>query len=391
MAETGEAKLAEGYINEESIAKMRSLIGTKFRIADSIYNEEATKLAIEKFADGIGDPNPLWRDLEYAKKTKYGTIPAPPSFVWGVFSSVQFGWRGLGGFHNATDLYFYKPVLLGDKVTPESIYRGFDGPKESQFAERMVIDHVDDDYYNQRQELVAQIKWNVIRYERAKAREKGKYSGTQIPHPWTEAELVRIEDEVLAEEIRGSELRYWEDVNVGDEMTPVVKGPLGLTDIIAFICGGGPPIPRVTAHGVQLSKYRKHPAWAFRDPNTHALEPVFAVHYNQAAAKQQGLPYPYDVGVQRHCWQMESLTDWMGDDGWLKRSYAEYRGFVYLSDVVWLKGKVTKKYFDENDEPCVDIETSGTNQRGDNVMPGMGTVILPSREKGTFPLDRRLK
>ena len=70
-------------------------------------------------------------------------------------------------------------------------------------------------------------------------------------------------------------IRYWEDVEVGEELKPVVKGPLGMTDEIAFLIGGGAPIPRLAAHGVQLRQYRRHPAWAFRDPTTHALEPIY--------------------------------------------------------------------------------------------------------------------
>jgi hypothetical protein len=80
----------------------------------------------------------------------------------------------------------------------------------------------------------------------------------------------------------------------------------------------------------------------------------------------------------------------MGNDGWLKRCRAEYRKFVYLSDVLWFKGKVVNKYVDEQGEPCVDIDTSAVNQRGEEVMPGNATVVLPSREKNIWPLDRRL-
>ena len=80
----------------------------------------------------------------------------------------------------------------------------------------------------------------------------------------------------------------------------------------------------------------------------------------------------------------------MGDDGWIKRNYAEYRRFVYHSDVVWFRGKVTNKYVDENGECCVDIETSAVNQRGENTAPGESTIILSSRENGTSPLDSRL-
>jgi hypothetical protein len=127
--------------------------------------------------------------------------------------------------------------------------------------------------------------------------------------------------------------------------------------------------------------------WAFRDPNTGALEPTFAVHYHVDAAKSAGVPYMYDVGAQRQQWLIQHLTSWMGDEGWLKTCFAEYRRFVYLSDVVWLKGKVTKKYVDDAGESCVDIETWAENQRGENVMPGHSTVILPSKTRNTCQLN----
>lgn len=120
------------------------------------------------------------------------------------------------------------------------------------------------------------------------------------------------------------------------------------------------------------------------------MEPVYSVHYNQAAANAVGLPYPYDVGAQRQCWLIHLLTNWMGDEGWLKKNYAEYRKFVYLSDVVWFKGMVTRKYVDEDGEYAADIETHGINQRGEDTIPGRSTVILPSRNAGTSPVKRRL-
>ena len=81
MAEK-EAKMADARITPEMIEEMRSKAGLKLRIDHSINNEEAVRLAIKKFADGIGDPNPLWSDAEYARKTRYGNIVAPPSWVW---------------------------------------------------------------------------------------------------------------------------------------------------------------------------------------------------------------------------------------------------------------------------------------------------------------------
>jgi acyl dehydratase len=90
--ESKEIKMADAVITDEMIAKMRQLTGKKLRIENSINNEEATRIAIRKFADGIGDSNPLWNDEEYAQKTRYGSIVAPPSWIYSVFSGLQFGW-----------------------------------------------------------------------------------------------------------------------------------------------------------------------------------------------------------------------------------------------------------------------------------------------------------
>jgi acyl dehydratase len=383
------AKMAEGTFTPELIAEMKSKIGLKLRVEDALFNEEATRTAIRKFADGIGDPNPLWRNQDYARKTRYGGIVAPPSWVLSVLSAIQFGWRGIAGFHSGSEFFFYKPVRAGDKITPEETFKGFDGPKPSAFADLMVVDYFENLYFNQRRETVSKMVLWVIRTERKRAREKGKYQSITLPHPWKEEELEKIEREVLREEIRGANPRYWEDVQIGEDLSPLVKGPLGFTDMVAFFVGGGSPV-KLEAHSVALKQYREKPNWAFRDPQTSALEPIFAVHYNRSASQAMGLPYPYDVGTQRQCWQIQFLTHWMGDDGWLKRCRAEYRKFVFLSDVLWFKGKVEKKYIDEDGEPCVDVSTSVSNQRGEEVMPGDATVVLPSREKKIWPLEKRL-
>ncbi|MFN2128014.1 MAG: acyl dehydratase, partial [Anaerolineales bacterium] len=127
-----------------------------------------------------------------------------------------------------------------------------------------------------------------------------------------------------------------------------------------------------------------------RDPNTMGYEPIFAVHYNKSAANAMGLPQPYDVGMQRHCWGIHLITNWMGDDAWLKRSYVEYKKFVYLSDVVRLKGKVIDKFIDDEGDYCARVERFAINQRDENVMPGYAIVALPSKVEKSSPLDNRI-
>lgn len=380
-------KLTEGLITDEGLAKLRKLVGKKLRVHP--YNTEATKDNIRHFCDGVGDPNPLWRDEEYAKKTRYGDIVAPPSWPFSVFPWVSVGLPGVHAWHSGHDWVFHKPIMRYDKINPEAIYKGY---KEAppKMARKVLINYGNGRYYDQGGKLVAEsIYWSHLA-ERAATREK-RYYEYELPHPWTEEEISKIEDEVIYSHfdcIRGSEVRFWEDVKVGDELPPLVKGPLTLWDEISFSAGVGPVHPQ--ANGVALQYFRKHPMWAYRSSSSFGLEPAYMVHFTREAANSAGLPYPYDVGVQRNCWLIQLFTNWMGDEGWLKRCYAEYRRFVYLSDVIWIKGKVTKKYVDEDGEYCVDVESEAPNQREENTMKARATIVLPSRDAGVWPVERRL-
>lgn len=372
-------ELARGKFTDEMLAEMRALIGTELRTELSVNNEYASRLAILRFAEGIGDDNPLWTDPSYAEQTSFGTLIAPPSFIFCCLGSVQVGWRGLGGFHAETKLTFHRPIRLGDRITARVVFDGFDGPSPSKFAGRRIKDYLRQEYRNQDDELVAVFICSRVRFERTEAQSRSTARSVEIPHPWTEEELERIEQDVLAERPRGATPRYWEDVAVGDELDIITKGPLGLTDEIAFVASGAAPIPRLAAHGVALRRYQRHPRWAFRDPRTHALEPVYSVHYNDYAARLQGAQAAYDVGIQRTCWQIHSLTHWMGDAGALKSADSQYRSHVYLSDVVRLGGRIVAKEVDEDGDHVVRIETWARNQRDQDVMPGVAVVSLPSR------------
>lgn len=387
------AQLSEGTLSDEELTKWQDRIGLSMRIG-SVFNQNVSFEATRNFSYGIGDANPVSMDTEYAKKTKYGALVASPAWVISAFPHwVLQGLPGVHADHSASDWEFLKPIYVNDKITPKCYFVGYD-VRSSAFAGKSAFEYQKFEYWNQRDELVSQGHCMLVRYERqvvkAKtAKGKGKYDSIKIPHPWTEKELEKVDQEVLAEEIRGSEPRYWEDVEVGDELPKLVKGPFGITDFISFTIGCCPV--QMAAHGIQLRTYKKHPAWGFRDAVTSAWEPVYSVHYNAAAARGVGAMYAYDAGVQRHSWVVNLLTNWMGDDAWVKNCNAQYRKFVYISDVVRISGKVIKKYIDENKELCVDVETHGINQRDEDTIMGKSTVILPSKGKGAIsPVEKRL-
>lgn len=377
------AELAKGKFTDAMLDEMRALIGTELRTEACLNNEYATRLAIMRFCEGIGDDNPLWTDVDYAKQSPHGSLIAPPSFIFACLGSVQVGWRGLGGFHCETKMTFNRNIRMDDRISARVVFDGFDGPKaDSNFGGRRIKDYLRQEYRNQHNELVATFICSRMRFERSEMQKRASERKLDVPHPWTDTEIAEIEEQVLAEKPRGATPRYWEDVQVGDEIDTITKGPIGLTDEIAFIAAGAAPIPRISAHGVALRRYRRHPSWAYRDPNTHALEPVYSVHYNDYAARLQGAQAAYDVGIQRTCWQIHSLTNWMGDAGLLKAADSQYRAHVYLSDVVRLGGRIESKEIDAEGNHVVRLTTWAWNQRKQNVMPGTAVIALPHRGAG---------
>lgn len=374
-------ELARGKFTDEMLANMRALIGTELRTDACLNNEYATRLAILRFCEGIGDDNPLWTDGEYAETGLHGTLVAPPSFIFACLGSIQVGWPGLGGFHCETKMNFNgTPIRVGDKITAKVTFDGFDGPiADSNFGGRRIKDYLRQEYFNQDNQQVATFICSRMRFERGEMQARAATRAITVPHPWKDEEIAVIEEQILAEKPRGATPRYWEDVQIGEEIDVITKGPLGLTDFIAFIAAGAAPIPRVSAHSVALKRYHKHPKWAFRDPKTHALEPVYSVHYNDYAAQLQGAQIAYDVGIQRTCWHIHSLTNWMGDAGRLKALTDQYRAHVYLGDVVRLGGRVEAKEIDADGDHVVRLTTWAHNQREQNVMPGTAVIVLPSR------------
>jgi acyl dehydratase len=369
---TDKPEVTFGKITEEGLTKLRAKFGVPYY--PQVQNEFATQDAIRQFAWGIGDDNPLWHDLEYARKSRYGHIIAPPFFLYGV--SAPQGMEGLPGvhaFHCGCNWEWFQIIHVNDRFTcvdtPTDLVE-----KHGKMGGRQFLQLGKTIYRNQRGEIVAINKRETMRVERQAATEKGKYKHI-TKYKYSAEELRKIDETYEKEEVRGKNPRFWEDVNVGDELTPIVKGPLGQTDMVEFWAGIG---GGQGAHRIRWKYMKRHPKWGVRDPETGTLEPMADVHYESDKADAIGVPVAYDLGIQRFSWAGHLITNWMGDDGFLKKLDARCKLFNVFGDTQFLKGTVTKKY-QEGNQYLVDIEIRTENQRGENTMPGHATVSLPSK------------
>ena len=77
--------------------------------------------AVRKFAQAIGDPNPLYYDEERSRRTRYGGIIAPPTFLRSFSpwpSSVAFRSPYPDLLDGGSEWEFFgPPVRPGDRIT----------------------------------------------------------------------------------------------------------------------------------------------------------------------------------------------------------------------------------------------------------------------------------
>jgi acyl dehydratase len=369
-------KAAEGKITDESLAAARAMIGAKLRPEQ--FLRDASVDSITMFSNGIGDLNPLFRDLEYPRWTHFGGLIAHPCFPWVHHwpGRSYWGLPGVHGFGVAIDCQFFRNVRPGDRISVWN--RVLDvREKPSKFSGRMVMQYVECTYTNQRDEVLCSALGLTARHEREASRKEGKYKEIKT-HVYTEEERARIDEMMLTEpdRIRGGNTRYWEDVNIGDSIDEVARGPLSMSDTMAFVIASG----RGAAHGVLLRYAAKHPKHFIRNEEAGGgIEYTGIGHHRESFAKEVGVPGMYDYLPQRACWFATAITNWMGDDAVLKRLRMEARMFNLQGDTTFITGAVVKKYTKDR---CalVDIEMRGTNQRSELTSPGFATVFLPSRD-----------
>lgn len=158
-------------------------------------------------------------------------------------------------------------------------------------------------------------------------------------------------------------------------MPHVVKGPLTVTDVIAWKMGWGYR-PFVRAHGIRLAFERRHPTSAI--PNAYGIPDVpERVHWEDELAQKIGVPAAFDYGPQRFTWMSQVVTNWMGDDGMLRKLRVQVRRTNHIGDTTWCRGKVVEKYIRDG-RPLVDCELWADDQRGRRTAQGWATVELPS-------------
>ena len=137
---------------------------------------------------------------------------------------------------------------------------------------------------------------------------------------------------------------YFEDVQVGDDLPALVKGPI---------------------QQIQLTRY----AGASGDFNP--------IHQDDEFAKAAGMGGVFAHGMLSMGFVAQAVTDWAGA-GTVRKIGVRFTALVRLKDTVTCKGRVLAKS-SKNDVHTVEIEIWAETQKGEKVVTGKATVALLSR------------
>jgi acyl dehydratase len=368
-------------ITEEALDALRQRVGVKITRTVEPWVTEVNVDAIRHWAWGIGDDNPLWLDPDHAGQTKYGAIIAPPTILYATNRVVSGYCGGLPGIHAmfaGTNWTWHLPVRLNTKVTTE-VYLKDLVERETAFAGRAIQQIYHGDFFTGEGDKLAECDSWVFRTERATARNRtDKYDREKPRKVYTDEEIARMHEMYANEKVRGATPRYWEDVVVGQELSPIAKGPMTVTGFIAFVQGWGGLYVR--AHKMASQLMRRHPGLGI--PNAYNVPDVpERVHWEEELAKAVGTPGAYDYGPERISWMGHALTNWIGDDGFLHQLDAKIVRHNPEGDFITINGRVTKKYQD-GDKHCVECELVATQQDEEESCVATATAFLPTRRAG---------
>jgi len=148
--------MAEGSIMNE---KLQKLIGTSTEPVILKVEEGA----IQRYAQAIDDPNPLFNDVGYARKSKHGRISCPPGFFgWPIKGEPRL-FELVGALIQAgappnlldggVDFEFFEPIGAGDTLTMSS--KIADMTEKASQSGNMLITTVENTVMNQNGDVAA--------------------------------------------------------------------------------------------------------------------------------------------------------------------------------------------------------------------------------------------
>jgi len=401
---------------EKPVIEARFEQAEKFNADPSIQGEPRPVPVTEEavlLENGRWNPyDPLYNDPAYAKNLG---LPAVPAYVGTAKGGMSPGVAGIpkdlaDGFYYAndgSDYRYYKPIYPGDTLYRRTTRMEFKDQSIPGDVYRRFYLGTASECFNQRGEKVFDCYTNLRQcYQKIiDGSAPPTFSQSQdvwiptFPEPYynTDEDWARFCDLWRAEKIRGDEILYWEDVNVGDEPTPTCTAPVNYMDMGWW-------------HGCSVPDWRdaylNKPAM-LREQYVDRFGNYFfntAVHYGTKNVPGARMLF-YNGTAAMH--MMRTLTNFIGNHGFVTRFDWKFHQFFpcmriqaggeYLNRVPYMRGRcverhgadgdaviskayVTDKYIDDLGRHIIDVTLWGETADGTIIQVVGAGAQLPSRE-----------
>ncbi len=197
-------------LTDDDIERARALIGHYTASKQRELFSVATPDAIRNWSLGVGDDNPLYTDESYGTGTRWGSQIAHGTMV-GHVKTPMLGdplpdevrtqtksiFRGIHVFVSGGSWQWFRPLYPNDRLFSFTGEESLE-VKQSEFADRSVIQIRRSVMINQHGEVVGVYRMLRILTERETARQKGKYAEIE-PATYTDEDYERI-DAIYAQE-----------------------------------------------------------------------------------------------------------------------------------------------------------------------------------------------
>ena len=139
---------------------------------------------------------------------------------------------------------------------------------------------------------------------------------------------------------------FYEDVEIGQEITPLVKGPM------------------TTLHIMRWSA---------------AIENWHRIHYDRPyAVEHDKLPDVLVSGYWKQQALVQMLKDWCGEGGWLWKIQYQFRAMDPVGATLTCWGRITDKYTRDG-LGFVECDIGMRNHEDQESTPGIAVIVLPLR------------
>lgn len=383
---------------EEDVKDIDQYLGKP--VDSSTLREPIATNDIRRWVHAMHYPNRLHYDPDFAAESRWGQIVAPQSFSIATDDGHGAAPACVGRIPDShllfggDEYWFYGPrIKPGDMITNERI--PFDYVvKETGFAGPTCFQRGDNNYYNQDGEQIGKQRSTSIRYKAEAGRENTNMENSEDP-VWSEEELEELEARKftwikMLHELGHGE-RWWDDVQIGDDLPERVFGPHSVasftTEWRAYIVNNWGTM-NLRKQDLEAIGFTREMAGYENDPDMMLENPALTdgAYYGPSRghlfpewARKIGMPRGYGYGASMGSWGLDYLAGWAGEHGMVVHSISNYRGPAFTGDVTIQTAEVIDKTIDDEGRHIIQVKHKMANQKGDTMAGGTAEIQLPKK------------